>query len=95
MSHCGGKIKWSDKLNTLIPDESKQAINEQGQGFVTVLGSAKGQFWPSELFGNMEKIITNICEIFNLQKIKPIPYKLDKIVNRETSSIFTIPDYAT
>ena len=60
-SHCGGKIKWSDKLNTLIPDESKQSINEQGQGFITVLGSAKGQFWPSELFSNMEKIITNIC----------------------------------
>ena len=41
-SHCGGKIKWDSKLNTLVPDESFPSINEFGRSFITVLGSADG-----------------------------------------------------
>ena len=60
-SHCGGKIKWDNQLNTLVPDENKQSTNELGQSFISVVGSARGQFWPSELFDNMEIVIKNIC----------------------------------
>ena len=79
-SHCGGKIKWDNQLNTLVPDETKQSTNELGQSFISVVGSARGQFWPSELFDNMEVVIKNICEIFNLKKIKYEKYQIKEII---------------
>ena len=72
-----------NQLNTLI-DETKQSTNELGQSFISVIGSARGQFWPSELFDNMETVIGNICEIFNLKKIKYEKYHIKEIIHEKT-----------
>ena len=93
-SHCGGKIKWDNQLNTLVPDETKQSTNELGQSFISVVGSARGQFWPSELFDNMETVIKNICEIFNLKKIKYEKYQIKEIIHEKTSPISCVPESA-
>ena len=93
-SHCGGKIKWDNQLNTLVPDETKQSTNELGQSFISVVGSARGQFWPSELFDNMETVIKNICKIFNLRKIKYEKYQIKEIIHEKTSPISCVPESA-
>ena len=93
-SHCGGKIKWDSKLNTLVPDESFPSINEFGRSFITVLGSADGKFWPSDLFANIEKKLNILYSELNLKKTKTIRYDIDKSIKGETSSIFCVPEAA-
>ncbi len=94
-SHCGGKLKWDDKKDTFIPDEINQSVNEFGEGFISVVGSANGQFWPTELLGNMEKTIYNIYEKFKLKKVKPYQYMIEKSINGEHSSLLCIPESAS
>jgi sarcosine oxidase subunit alpha len=41
-SHCGGKLKWDEKLALFRPDSSAKPTSYDGLPFVTAVGSANG-----------------------------------------------------
>ena len=41
-SHCGGKLKWDEKLALFRPDSSAKPTSHDGLPFVTAVGSANG-----------------------------------------------------
>ncbi|MFK7765329.1 MAG: sarcosine oxidase subunit alpha family protein [Roseobacter sp.] len=48
-SHCGGKLIWDAAFACFRPDPQKAPIGDEGQGFVTVAGSANGAFDLNEI----------------------------------------------
>lgn len=42
-SHCGGKLLWEEAGAFFRPDPARPPLGHDGQGFVTVVGSANGQ----------------------------------------------------
>ena len=41
-SHCGGKLKWDEKMALFKPDSSAKPTSHDGLPFVTAVGSANG-----------------------------------------------------
>lgn len=44
-SHCGGKLTWDDAQANFRPDPMRPPLGDQGQGFVSVAGSANGEMY--------------------------------------------------
>jgi sarcosine oxidase subunit alpha len=51
-SHCGGKLVWDDTQSHFRPDSERPPTNQNGEGFVSVAGSANGHMQMAELIGD-------------------------------------------
>jgi sarcosine oxidase subunit alpha len=44
-SHCGGKLNWDAGNACFRPDPTRAPMNQEGEGYVSVVGSANGEFY--------------------------------------------------
>ncbi|MEX3015373.1 sarcosine oxidase subunit alpha family protein [Gymnodinialimonas hymeniacidonis] len=47
-SHCGGKLNWDEARACFSPDPDRPPTNQNGEGFVTCIGTAAGGLTGSE-----------------------------------------------
>ncbi|QXT38302.1 sarcosine oxidase subunit alpha family protein [Gymnodinialimonas ceratoperidinii] len=59
-SHCGGKLTWDETNAFFRPDESRPPLNQNGEGFVTCVGSADGAMQASQ---TLENALTNTANL--------------------------------
>ena len=93
-SHCGGKLIWNNNLDTFLPDALGPPIDENGEAFISVAGSAYGNFWPSEIIKNIRELVNGVRKAFKLEKKKLNKTVIQQINYGESASIYFIPEGA-
>jgi sarcosine oxidase subunit alpha len=63
-SHCGGKLTWDETKAFFCPDGNRPPLNQNGEGFVTCVGSADGALHAAQ---TLENALTNTSNL--LQKM--------------------------
>ncbi|MGB0799819.1 MAG: sarcosine oxidase subunit alpha family protein, partial [Planktomarina sp.] len=48
-SHCGGKLNWDDELAMFRPDPARPPLGADGNGFVSVAGTANGHLCSGDV----------------------------------------------
>jgi sarcosine oxidase subunit alpha len=51
-SHCGGKLIWDEAQAMFRPDPEQAPKGDQGQDFVTAVGTANGNLFTAEVLGD-------------------------------------------
>ncbi len=93
-SHCGGRLIWNDDLDTFLPDASKPPIDENGEDFIGVVGSASGSFWPSEIIQNVKETVSKIQKKFQISKMRSSSISIQEIKYGDSSSKYFTPEGA-
>jgi sarcosine oxidase subunit alpha len=60
-SHCGGKLNWDAGHACFRPDPTRAPVNQNGDAFVSVVGSANGEFYLSSVLEDTDarmKVLT-------------------------------------
>ena len=61
-SHCGGKVKWDEKLALFRPDSSAKPTSHDGLPFVTAVGSANGFLLIQEVLKDAREGCLNVTQ---------------------------------
>ena len=61
-SHCGGKLKWDEKLALFRPDSSAKPTSHDGLPFVTAVGSANGFLLIQEVLKDAREGCLNVTQ---------------------------------
>ena len=61
-SHCGGKLKWDEKLALFKPDSSAKPTSHDGLPFVTAVGSANGFLLIQEVLKDAREGCLNVTQ---------------------------------
>ena len=61
-SHCGGKLKWDEKLALFRPDSSAKPTSHDGLPFVTAVGSANGFLLIQEVLKDAREGCLNVTK---------------------------------
>ncbi len=61
-SHCGGKLKWDEKLALFKPDSSAKPTSHDGLPFVTAVGSANGSLLMQEVLKDAREGCLSVIE---------------------------------
>ena len=61
-SHCGGKLKWDEKLALFRPDSSAKPTSHDGLPFVTAVGSANGFLLIQEALKDAREGCLNVTQ---------------------------------
>ncbi|ABD55103.1 sarcosine oxidase subunit alpha family protein [Jannaschia sp. CCS1] len=65
-SHCGGKLTWDEGASFFRPDHDRPPLDQNGDGFVTCVGSADGAMLASETLTNTLINIDNALKSIDL-----------------------------
>ena len=74
-SHCGGKLKWDDKMALFKPDSSAKPTSHDGLPFVTAVGSANGFLLMQEVLKDAREGCLEVVEASG-GKVKKESFKL-------------------
>ena len=74
-SHCGGKLKWDDKMALFKPDSSAKPTSHDGLPFVTPVGSANGFLLMQEVLKDAREGCLEVVEASG-GKVKKESFKL-------------------
>ena len=74
-SHCGGKLKWDDKMALFKPDNSAKPTSHDGLPFVTAVGSANGFLLMQEVLKDAREGCLEVVEASG-GKVKKESFKL-------------------
>lgn len=69
-SHCGGKLTWDTKIAAFRPDSEKPPTDADGNGFMSVVGSADG-------FLDNDKIVESVSNSVS-EKLKELGFTIKK-----------------
>ncbi|MGI9399098.1 MAG: sarcosine oxidase subunit alpha family protein, partial [Paracoccaceae bacterium] len=61
-SHCGGKLKWDEKLALFRPESSAKPTSHDGLPFVTAVGSANGFLLIQEVLKDAREGCLNVTQ---------------------------------
>ena len=74
-SHCGGKLKWDEKMALFKPDSSAKPTSHDGLPFVTAVGSANGFLLMQEVLKDAREGCLEVVEASG-GKVKKESFKL-------------------
>ena len=74
-SHCGGKLKWDEKMALFKPDSSAKPTSHDGLPFVTAVGSANGFLLIQEVLRDAREGCLEVVEASG-GKVKKESFKL-------------------
>ena len=74
-SHCGGKLKWDEKMALFKPDSSAKPTSHDGLPFVTAVGSANGFLLIQEVLKDAREGCLEVVEASG-GKVKKESFKL-------------------
>ena len=74
-SHCGGKLKWDEKMALFKPDSSARPTSHDGLPFVTAVGSANGFLLMQEVLKDAREGCLEVVEASG-GKVKKESFKL-------------------
>ena len=74
-SHCGGKLKWDEKMALFKPDSSAKPTSHDGLPFVTAVGSANGFLLMQEVLKDAREGCLEVVEASG-GKVKNESFKL-------------------
>ena len=74
-SHCGGKLKWDEKMALFKPDSSAKPTSHDGLPFVTAVGSANGFLLMQEVLKDAREGCLEVVEASG-GKVKKKSFKL-------------------
>ena len=74
-SHCGGKLKWDEKMALFKPDSSAKPTSHDGLPFVTAVGSANGFLLIQEVLNDAQEGCLEVVEASG-GKVKKENFKL-------------------
>ncbi|WP_341861359.1 sarcosine oxidase subunit alpha family protein [Gymnodinialimonas sp. 57CJ19] len=63
-SHCGGKLTWDAENAFFRPDPARPPLNQNGEGFVTCVGSADGALMADATLENTLANTGNVLQTF-------------------------------
>ncbi len=55
-SHCGGKLRWDEAQANFRPDPDRPPLGAEGQGFVSVAGSANGEMMLNAVLADADGV---------------------------------------
>lgn len=84
-SHCGGKLRWDEKLALFRPDSSAKPTSHDGLPFVTVVGSANGFLLIQEVLKDAREGCLNVAQAAGGKVVKK---KISKEILQERENAF-------
>ena len=93
-SHCGGKLIWDSATDTFLPDALNPPVDENGEVFISVAGSAHGNLWPSEIIKDVRDVVIEVRKKFKSGGKKLNKTKIQEISYGKSASIYFMPERA-